>query len=97
MRCWGNPATTGRLGIGVEAPDEVGDDEEVLSRPAVNLGQAPRRLSTSNGVGGHTCAILADDSVLCWGDNSHGQLGYGHIEPVGDDELPVEEQPVRIL
>lgn len=25
----------------------------------------------------HTCAILADDSVSCWGGNQHGQLGLG--------------------
>ena len=34
----------------------------------------------------HTCAILDDDSVTCWGDNSHGQLGTGdtfsHTTPV---------------
>ena len=25
----------------------------------------------------HTCAILDDGSVSCWGLNSHGQLGQG--------------------
>ena len=25
----------------------------------------------------HTCAILDDDSLKCWGYNSHGNLGLG--------------------
>ena len=30
----------------------------------------------------HTCAILADRRVRCWGDNTYGQLGLGHANGV---------------
>jgi alpha-tubulin suppressor-like RCC1 family protein len=38
----------------------------------------------------HACAVLADESVRCWGDNALGQLGVVSTETVGDDEAPVD-------
>ena len=31
----------------------------------------------------HTCAVLDDDNLRCWGDNSGGQLGIGSTVGVG--------------
>ena len=36
----------------------------------------------------HTCAILEDGGVRCWGRGDYGRLGYGSMNNVGDDELP---------
>ncbi len=38
------------------------------------------------GGGGHTCSVMADQSVWCWGQNTTGQLGNG---TVADSTIPV--------
>src|SRR5438445_12866630 len=37
--------------------------------------------------GGHSCAIMADQSVWCWGQNTTGQLGNG---TTADSTVPVQ-------
>ena len=36
----------------------------------------------------HSCALLVNDSLLCWGFGANGRLGYGDQTTIGDDELP---------
>ena len=47
----------------------------------------------------HTCAIMADRSLRCWGDNWHGQLGDGSfsdkLSPV-DIEIPSNSSAVTV-
>src|SRR4051812_21033200 len=31
--------------------------------------------------GGHTCAIMQDTTLTCWGRNTSGQLGVGDTQP----------------
>lgn len=80
IRCWGL-GDRGQLGYGVAAlpgstPASVGD---------VPLGGVATAVVAG---GDHTCALLLDGQVRCWGDNEYGQLGYGHTLVIGDDETP---------
>ena len=90
VRCWGFGGD-GRLGY--ENTTSIGDDE--LPAGSVNLGAGRTAKAISAG-SGHTCAILNDDSVRCWGFNLDGRLGYGHIDSIGDNEPPGDSPPVNL-
>jgi hypothetical protein len=58
-----------------------------ISRPVTRRECRLRTWKIGEGCGGsHTCALLADGSVKCWGGNSTGQLG--------DCSLPARTTPV---
>ena len=42
--------------------------------------------------GGHTCALMPDASVWCWGNNSSGQLGSTNVAVPGTSTVPVHVQ-----
>ncbi|HMQ28687.1 MAG TPA: hypothetical protein PKA98_22055, partial [Acidimicrobiales bacterium] len=92
VKCWGENAD-GRLGLGDTA--DRGDDagEMGASLPSVDLGTG--RTATALAAGEfHTCALLDNSRVKCWGANFGGQLGLGDTDPRGDgpgemgDSLP---------
>jgi len=81
VKCWGDNGN-GQLGLGDanhrgDDPGEMGD-----ALPAVDLGTGRRALSIAAG-GTHTCAVLDDGSVKCWGANTRGQLGLGDLRARG--------------
>ena len=71
VRCWGTNKN-GELGNGTTAPSEPGAGqtapvavENVDTAVAVDSGRD------------HTCALLTDGTVRCWGANTRGQVGDG--------------------
>jgi len=92
VRCWGFGGD-GRLGYGNQS--SVGDDETPGAVGPVDLGAG--RTATAIAAGqSHTCAVLDDGTVRCWGFGNYGELGYGNSTPIGDDEKPSEVAPVRL-
>ncbi|MCX6130155.1 MAG: hypothetical protein NTX25_13950, partial [Proteobacteria bacterium] len=69
IKCWGLN-TSGELGYGDSLVRYVPDSA------AVQLGSGRKALAVSTGFN-HTCAVLDNGTVKCWGGNSSGQLGYG--------------------
>jgi alpha-tubulin suppressor-like RCC1 family protein len=96
VKCWGGNSY-GQLGLGDsehrgDQPGELGD---VL--PSVDLGPGTRAVAIAAGAF-HSCALLADGSVRCWGYNLYGQLGQGDTRSLGDQpgELGEDLLPVAL-
>jgi alpha-tubulin suppressor-like RCC1 family protein len=51
---------------------------------AIDLGSG-RTAKVIVAGGSHTCAIVDNASVKCWGENSYGQLGLGDLNNRGDE------------
>eukprot|EP01013_Petalomonas_cantuscygni_P005410 TRINITY_DN159_c0_g1_i1.p1 TRINITY_DN159_c0_g1~~TRINITY_DN159_c0_g1_i1.p1 ORF type:complete len:724 (+),score=134.47 TRINITY_DN159_c0_g1_i1:194-2365(+) len=92
VKCWGN-GNDGRLGYNDttnrgDTTGTMGDD-----LPVVALGAGRSAIQISAG-SAHTCAILDDWTVKCWGSGADGRLGYEDTTNRGDttgtmgDDLP---------
>ena len=70
VKCWGYNLY-GELG----SSDNVGIDVPVIAAPVVVAGlTGATAISTGDF---HSCAVLANSAVKCWGRNDSGQLGDG--------------------
>jgi alpha-tubulin suppressor-like RCC1 family protein len=98
IKCWGRN-DSGQLGIGDtgnrgDGTNEFGLTEMGDNLPAVDLGAGRTARAISAG-DRHTCVVLDNTSLKCWGKNESGQLGLGDNSPRGDnssgmgDNLPV--------
>jgi alpha-tubulin suppressor-like RCC1 family protein len=73
IRCWGS-SERGQLGNGTSGTGSFSSAPVAVSLPlsvtAISAG------------GQHTCALLSDGTIRCWGDNTYGQVGNGTLTPV---------------
>jgi len=82
-KCWGYNGS-GQLGYGDtnhrgDSANEMGDN-----LPAIDLGTG--RTATQIVAGyGHTCALLDNSQVSCWGSGYNGKLGYGNTSSRGSN------------
>jgi alpha-tubulin suppressor-like RCC1 family protein len=88
VKCWGHGAS-GRLGYG--NLDSIGDDETPDSVGFLDLGGSATALVAG---ASHACAVLDNGAMRCWGAAGQGNLGYGNMIPVGDNEAPGTVEPI---
>jgi len=84
VKCWGLNLNSGQLGLG-HGTEDIGDDANEMgdNLPAVDLGTG--RTATAIAAGdGHTCVILDNASVKCWGSGPRLGLGLGGGNIIGD-------------
>jgi alpha-tubulin suppressor-like RCC1 family protein len=84
VKCWGN----GENG-------ELGNDDNMESYIPVEVSGITNATSISLG-GSHSCALVEDGKVLCWGSNGIGQLGSQSFDEYGD-LIEYSEAPIEVL
>ena len=105
IKCWGE-AAYGRLGSGNQTdrgddPGEMGD-----SLGQVDLGTNRSAIELASGIY-HTCALLDNNKIKCWGYGAYGQIGRGSNANIGDAGgemgdnltsvlLPSSDRPLKI-
>jgi alpha-tubulin suppressor-like RCC1 family protein len=91
VRCWGD-AELGMLGYN-NVGNNIGDNETPASVGDVPVGGPAVMVAVGRW---HSCALLTSGGVRCWGHALQGELGYGNVRDIGDDETPASAGDVMI-
>lgn len=84
VKCFGadsllSPNLTGLLGTGITGQTSVGDDAgEMQQIQPLPFGIDAVQIVSGRG---HSCALLGNNTVRCWGSNVSGRLGIGSTSP----------------
>jgi cysteine-rich repeat protein len=84
LHCWGR-SDLGQLGL--NSTNNRGDQPGEMPTPATNVGGQIAQVAVGYQ---HSCVLLDNSEVRCWGRGSNGQLGYGNTNNIGDgaNEMP---------
>ena len=95
VKCWGE-GSYGRLGIGNQADignagSETGDG---IAQTDLGTGRSVKAIAT--GIY-HSCALLDNNKINCWGYNGYGQLGRGTNANIGDGAGEMGDNMVSVM
>jgi alpha-tubulin suppressor-like RCC1 family protein len=91
LKCWGEN-NYGQLGIGNPASAVGAQSGQMGDQlPTVNLGSGAKVRQVVAGYT-HTCALLLDGRLKCWGYNGEGQLGLGDTTARGNSPTDMGDQ-----
>lgn len=97
LRCWGHNGW-GQLGL-----DNILNQNAPSQLSPVAFGNSLKAQLVAAGTF-HTCALLSDGQVRCWGENDFGQVGLGYTsigakKYVGGDaaSTPDKLASIRVL
>lgn len=97
VMCWGDNSF-GQLGQDRRLRSgQIGQSFEPMFVPVISRAESKKGLRISRLAAGdnHTCALLTDGHVRCWGHNYFGQLGHvaRPVEHRGPDEAMLVAEP----
>ena len=83
VKCWGESSV---LGLGYSSSNGGFGDGYLETGDTLPFMQFPtgRHATMIEAGKSHTCAVMDNDDLICWGDNSKGQLGLGDTDHRGD-------------